>query len=137
MDTIKNINSEGIDIMENLNSALIFLFGNENLKILHALIVLTILDYITGVCVAIKMGRISSAIGAKGIAGKVIIYALIYLSNIFDTYFHTANGILEAATILFYCANEAISILENAYKMGIPIPQKLKETLDLFKKEKG
>ena len=57
MDTIKNINSEGIDIMENLNSALIFLFGNENLKILHALIVLTILDYITGVCVAIKMGR--------------------------------------------------------------------------------
>ena len=103
MDTIKNINSEGIDIMENLNSALIFLFGNENLKILHALIVLTILDYITGVCVAIKMGRISSAIGAKGIAGKVIIYALISLSNIFDTYFLTANGILEAATILFYC----------------------------------
>jgi len=79
--------------MENLNSALIFLFGNENLKILHALIVLTILDYITGVCVAIKMGRISSAIGAKGIAGKVIIYALISLSNNFSKFLYRFDSI--------------------------------------------
>ena len=69
MDTIKNINSEGIDIMENLNSALIFLFGNENLKILHALIVLTILDYITGVCVAIK-GEFQALLEQKALLGR-------------------------------------------------------------------
>ena len=60
-------------------------------------------------------------------------FALVALSNIVDTYFLNSAGALEAVTILFYCANEAISILENACKMGIPVPKKLRDALQLFK----
>lgn len=117
-------------------SLLIAIFGENNLNILYALVILVALDYITGVCVAIKRGKVSSSIGAKGIAGKVMIFALVSLSNIFDMYFLAADGVLEAITILFYCVNESISILENASKMDVPIPRKLKETLEKLKEDK-
>ena len=39
----------------------------------NALFVLIIIDYITGVCLAVKEKKISSKIGAKGIAAKVLL----------------------------------------------------------------
>ena len=122
-----------MDIMEGIRRLASFLFGHENLNILYALIVLVVLDYITGVCVAVKDGELSSTVGAKGISRKVVVFALVALSNIVDTYFLNSAGTLEAITILFYCTNEAISILENACKMGIPVPKKLRDALQLFK----
>ena len=126
-----------MDMMNNLKQLVAVLFGQENLNILYALIVLVVLDYITGVCVAIKDGQLSSTVGAKGISRKVMVFALVALSNIVDTDFLNSAGPLEAVTILFYCANEAISILENACKMGIPVPQKLRDALQLFKSKNG
>lgn len=122
-----------MNIMEGIRHLASILFGYENLNILYALIVLVTLDYITGVCVAIKDRELSSTVGAKGISRKIVVFALIALSNIVDTYFLNSAGPLEAVTILFYCTNEAISILENACKMGVPVPQKLKDVLQLFK----
>ena len=122
-----------MDMMDDFRQLAAFFFGQENLNILYALIVLVVLVYITGVCVAIKDGQLSSTVGAKGIARKVVVFALVALSNIVDTYFLNSAGALEAVKILFYCANEAISILENACKMGIPVPKKLRDALQLFK----
>jgi phage-related holin len=36
---------------------------------------------------------------------------------------------------MFYIANEAISVLENAGRMGVPYPKKLKELLEQLKKD--
>ena len=103
-----------MDMMDDFRQLAAFFFGQENLNIQYALIVLVVLDYITGVCVEIKEGQLSSTVGAKGIARRVVVFALVALSNIVDTYFLNSAGALEAVTILFYCANEAISILETA-----------------------
>ena len=115
-----------MEILNVIKQCISFLFGTQNQNILRALIVLVVLDYITGVWLAIHDKKVSSAIGSKGIFKKVMIFVLISLSNIADTYFLQAGNALEPVTILFYCANEAISIVENAAKMGLPIPQKLK-----------
>jgi toxin secretion/phage lysis holin len=40
-----------------------------------------------------------------------------------------AAGVTRAAVILFFISNEGISILENAVRIGLPIPRKLKEVL--------
>lgn len=122
-----------VDILIKIRNVILFLFGNENTNILFALMALTVLDYITGVCVAIRNKTLSSAIGAKGIANKVVVFVLVSLSNIIGTYFLQAGSALEALTILFYCSNESISILENACKIGIPIPEKLKNVLEELK----
>ncbi|MDY3985792.1 phage holin family protein, partial [Dysosmobacter sp.] len=96
---------------------------------------LVVFDYITGVCVAIHDQKLSSAIGAKGISKKVMIFILISMSYIADNYFLQAGNTLETVTILFYCANEAISILENAAKIGIPVPEKMKNLFSSIKEK--
>lgn len=51
-------------------------------QLLHALILFVLLDYITGVCVAIQKKKLSSQIGAKGITRKVAIFVVIALCHI-------------------------------------------------------
>ena len=53
--------------MNNEKKLLEFFMGTENADHLYILILLVILDYITGICVAIHQKRLSSKIGFKGI----------------------------------------------------------------------
>lgn len=103
--------------MPDLSTVVNMFFGADNSKVLYALIILVTLDYITGVCVAIKDKKLSSSIGAKGIINKVVIFIMVSLSHVVDSYLLSSGVALERITILFYCANEAISILENAGKI--------------------
>ena len=67
----------------------------------YALFVLIIIDYITGVCLAVKEKKISSKIGAKGIAAKVLIVCLVALSYIVDTWILDSGEKFSSITILF------------------------------------
>lgn len=53
-------------------------------KPLGALILLVCIDYVTGVCVAVREKKLSSKIGAKGIAKKIMIFAMVGVSVIVD-----------------------------------------------------
>ena len=97
----------------------------------YALFVLIIIDYITGVCLAVSEQKISSKIGTKGIAAKVLIVCFVTLSYIVDTW------ILDSREILFYYANEVISIFENVNHFGLPLPRKFKEYLAGLKSKKS
>ncbi len=94
---------------------------------LQALVTLVIIDYITGVIVAIAERKLSSEIGAKGIARKVMIFALVYIAVLVDQV--TKTDLVRTLTIMFYIANEGISILENAGKLGVPYPRTLRNIL--------
>lgn len=94
-------------------------------KPLGALVLLVLLDYITGVCVAVKERTLSSKIGSKGLSTKVTMFAMVGLSVVVDQLLIGAGLALSTVTILFYCSNELISICENASKMGLPLPKKL------------
>jgi toxin secretion/phage lysis holin len=109
------------------------LFGNIN-GILFALIVFIIFDYTTGVLVAIVKKTLSSAVGFKGIAKKVIILLLVAVGHILGTYVLGGGEACRDMVIGFYLANEGISILENAAKLGLPLPKKLVEILAQLKK---
>ena len=49
-----------------------FLMGEENVNQLYILILLVVLDYITGICVAVHQKQLSSKIAFKGISLKVM-----------------------------------------------------------------
>ena len=103
-------------------------------ELLTVLVVFMIVDYITGVCCAIIEHKLSSAVGAKGILRKVLILVLVAVANAIDV--HIIEGdqpILRTAVIFFYLSNEGISILENSARIGLPIPQKLREFLNQIK----
>lgn len=105
-----------------------FLGGCDGL--LYALVVFVVVDYITGVMVAISTKTLSSAVGFKGICRKVLIFLLVGIANILDVNVIGTGCILRTAVIFFYISNEGISLLENAGRLGLPIPEKIKMVLE-------
>ena len=104
-----------------------FLGGVDGMMI--ALIVLMVLDYLSGVMCAIADKKLSSAIGFKGICKKVLILMLVGVANIIDIHVVGTGAVLRGAVICFYLSNEGLSLLENAAYLGLPIPDKLREIL--------
>ena len=100
--------------------------------LIYALLVFVIADYITGVMCAIADKKLSSEVGFKGICKKVLIFVMVGIGHIMDTYLIGNGGVLRTAIIFFYCSNEGISMLENAGHLGLPIPAKLKDILELL-----
>lgn len=96
---------------------------------LYALIAFVVIDYITGVMCAISDKSLSSEVGFRGICRKVLIFILVGIGNLLDVYILGEAGVLRTAVIFFYLSNEGVSLLENASRLGLPIPEKLKEIL--------
>ena len=110
-----------------------FLFGEFDV-LLIALLVLVIVDYITGVIAAIYQKRLNSGVGFRGILKKVAILLVVMVAQIIGQV--VSVEWLRSAVIGFYLANEAISVLENAGKLDIGIPQKLIDVLEQLKQDK-
>lgn len=102
---------------------------------LYALIAFVVIDYVSGIMVAISNKTLSSRVGFTGIFKKVLIFLLVGVGNILDVYILGDAGVLRSAVIFFYLSNEGISILENTATLGMPYPKKLKEILEQINEE--
>lgn len=115
--------------MAGICTVLSFLFGDmEGLMV--ALIALIILDYISGVIAAAVEKRLSSEVGAKGIAKKIFMLLIVALANIVDINVIGDGHVLKTVTVVFYICNECISLIENAGRIGVPVPKKLLDVLE-------
>ena len=112
-----------------VGGALGWFFGGMD-GLIYALLVFVIADYITGVMCAIADKNLSSEVGFKGICNKVLIFVMVGIGHIMDTYLIGNGEVLRTAVIFFYCSNEGVSMLENAGHLGLPIPAKLKDILE-------
>lgn len=109
-----------------------FLIGDFD-GLFKALLVLIIADYITGVIVAVVHKKLSSEIGAKGIAKKILMLIIVAVANVLDVQIIGGGATLRNITIIFYAANEVISLLENTGALGVPYPKKLMDVLQQLK----
>ena len=98
--------------------------------LLCALITLIILDYITGLLKGWYTKRLSSEIGFKGIAKKIVILIMVVTANVLQTVIGD-KIMLREIVIMFFIANEGLSLLENCAEIngGGGIPPKLKAVL--------
>lgn len=104
---------------------------------LEALMVAMVIDYLSGLIAAYinpKM-KLDSRKGFRGIAKKVMILLLISLAHFIDR--ATGQTIIQLAVIWFFLGNEGLSIVENAANAGLPVPKKLRDTLEQLSKEKS
>ncbi len=111
-----------------------FMFGEID-GLLLALVAFVVIDYVTGFICAWTEKKLSSEVGAKGIAKKVFIFMLVAVANIIDTQILRNGAAIRTAVIFFYIANEGVSICENAGRLGLPIPEKLKMVLEQLNEE--
>ncbi len=109
-----------------------FIFGDLN-GLMIALVALIILDYISGVIAAVVEKKLSSEVGAKGIAKKIFMLLIIAVANIVDINVIGDGHVLKSVTVVFYIANECISLIENAGRLGVPVPKKLLDVLEQLK----
>lgn len=103
------------------------LFGQWD-TILWALVAIMALDYITGIIKAVYTKSVSSEIGYKGILKKITILVIVALANIMQILTGGVVAIREIV-IMFYIANEGISILENVAAVSQKMPESLKNIL--------
>lgn len=98
--------------------------------VVEALLVAMAIDYITGVLAAyINPGlALNSQKGFRGICKKITILLLVALAHEIDK--ATGQPAVQSLVVWFFLGNEGLSIVENASKAGLPIPKKLRDTLE-------
>lgn len=109
-----------------------FYSGDE--KFLYFLIILMCVDIVSGFAKAVKNENLWSKRSFRGIAKKTLIFCIIILANIIDMILNL-NGALITLTVLYYIANEGVSIVENCAEMGILVPEEIKNKLKVMNEE--
>jgi toxin secretion/phage lysis holin len=112
----------------------VYLFGGLDV-LFKTLVVLTVLDYASGVLNAAIQKRLSSEVGFDGIVKKVMLYIVVAASVVVDRMLG-GDVPLREIVITFFAANEGLSVLENVSGY-LPIPEKLKSTLIQLRDENG
>lgn len=120
------------DVISVILTFLIYLLGGLDIA-LKSLLIVIVIDYVTGILSAIYNKQINSKVGFKGILKKFSYLLIIALSVIIDNILGQ-SGTVRTLVIYFFVANDGISILENVAEMNIPLPPKLLETLEQLKK---
>lgn len=128
-----------LKIIAGVAGAIAGLFG-EWTTMLTILVVVMALDYISGWIVAwcgkspkTENGGLSSKIGFIGIAKKGFIMLLVLLATLLDRAIGNDTFIFQSSLVLYYIANEGLSILENAALLGVKFPKKLQRALETIR----
>ena len=95
--------------------------------LIKTILFLAITDYITGIIKAVYLKQLSSEIGFKGLLKKIVMFIVIAVAFVIQQLIGGTVPLREVV-IMFYIANEALSLLENA-AIFVPIPDKLKDVL--------
>lgn len=111
-----------------------YLWGGLDI-ILNTLLFFMVTDYISGLICGMVENKLSSKVGFRGLLKKIAILIIIAVGFRVDNIVN-AQGSIRAMVISFYIALEGISILENSARIGVPIPDKLKNMLIQIK-DKG
>lgn len=91
-----------------------------------------VLDYVTGLMVAVANKSLSSSVGTKGFIKKayviILIGAIYMLAHAVDGFSYIGDGVTVA-----YIVIEFISITENGGKLGVPMPAQVKKVIAVLK----
>lgn len=135
--TLKNILCAIIGVF---GGAIAELFGGWNAA-MTTLVLFMAIDYVSGLILAgifhksakSETGGLNSRIGWKGICKKGITLAIVLVAFRLDLLCGTAY--IKDTVVIAFCANELISIIENAGLMGVPIPSIITKAIDILKEE--
>jgi toxin secretion/phage lysis holin len=125
-------------VFAGIGTVLTYIFGGWD-TCLIVLVAFIAIDYITGIIAATVNKKLNSHIGFNGILRKSTIFLVLIVAVLLDRLLNEGAWVFRTLVCYFYIANEGLSILENAGKCGVPLPDKLIKTLEQLKNkgEKG
>ena len=121
------------DIASVILTTIVYILGGWDVALM-SMVIVVIIDYITGVASAFYNKKVSSRQGLKGIIKKFCYFLIVALAVVIDNLMGQ-SGIIRTLVIYFFVANDGISIIENMAEMDVKLPRKLIDALDDLKKK--
>lgn len=121
------------DVISVILTTFVYLIGGFDIAI-QSLLIVIVIDYLTGIASAIYNKELSSKIGLKGILKKFCYLLVVALSVVIDKLLGQ-GGLIRTLVIYFFVANDGLSIVENMAEMNIKLPKKLIDALEQIKKK--
>ena len=109
------------------------LFPVSNVILIVILLVIVILDYITGLVDAYINNNISSKTGYVGVLKKLSYFVIVIVSAVIS---YIIDIDIISVTTLWLIVNDIISILENIKDIKVPIPEFLEKIIKKLKVSK-
>lgn len=133
-----NIKDILLTVIGTIGGFISWLFGGWSTAMI-TLIVFMAVDYLTGLIVAgvfkkskkSDSGALESRAGFKGLCKKGVILLVVLVAAQLDLL--TGSNFIRDAVIIAFVANEALSIVENAGLMGIPIPPPITRAIEALR----
>lgn len=115
-----------------MGTTVVYMIGGFDLA-LQILLIAIVIDYLTGMMKGSKTTGLSSSVGALRLYKKAAIFLVVILAYQMDKISGLGTPAFRTATVVFYIANEGISIAENLTVLGVPLPPILVKTLKVWK----
>lgn len=121
-------------ILAGLSAGACTIFGAWNTA-MTTLVILIALDIASGWSRAFVQQQLSSKESFRGTFKKVFIFVGVALAAQADVL--AGTDIIRNAVVIFYCASEGLSIIENVVAAGMPVPDFLREALAQLNERKA
>lgn len=137
MDNMNTIKTTVLGVLGIVGSVIAKYLGGWDAA-LQTLISFMAVDYFTGLLVAAvfhksektENGRLESRAGFKGLCRKGMTLIMVLVGSLLDEL--SGTDVIRNAVVIAYCINEAVSIVENAGIMGLPIPSIIRKALEIL-----
>lgn len=110
------------------------LLYSGNHQLMYGLFILMFVDIVTGVLKAFYLDELWSRRAMLGYIKKIAYICVLIVTNLIDIIFHL-NGLLINSSVMFFILGEATSILENAIALDVPVPESVKQRLNVQAKK--
>lgn len=121
-------------VLSAISTTLLFILGGWDIA-LQSLIIVMIIDYLTGIGKSYVAEKLNSNKGFKGIVKKLAMLGIVAIAVIIDRLIGD-TGLIRNFIIYYLVANEGLSIIENLGEMDIIVPEFLKSKLEQLR-DKG
>lgn len=106
-------------------------------EVVLILVILMLIDYLTGLLRGWIYKEANSRRGIKGIGKKIGMLFVVGMSACLEFVLQhlglSTNSAIVVVVSCFYIFNESISILENCGQLGVPLPKILYDSLEKLK----
>lgn len=113
-----------------------FLFGDTK-GCITALFCFICIDFISGVLTGLVEKNLSSRVAWSGIIRKLYEVLIVVAAHMIDKYVVGTGDVVLTSVCFLFISTEGISLLENAVRLGVPIPKSLVSTLSQLKVKAG
>jgi toxin secretion/phage lysis holin len=99
---------------------------------LSFLLVLMAVDYVSGVAASLRDGKgLSSEVGFWGLAKKGLMLLIVIVAHRIDLVL--GADVAMGGAVYFYIVNELLSVMENYGRLGLPMPDRLRDAIRILR----